>query len=149
MDLKQSLHIYGLGIANFETSPFEAVDILHRRSSLERQLSKFDLMDLEQLQKFDQKLFDNAQKMYNHICVIYDFTNSNEPIEEWWWHLDKVVHQELIVDVENKSVKLLKTQEENRVLVEFSSDVDYQLFEQWAKGKHVNYRRVSKNQKII
>ncbi|MCK1997498.1 hypothetical protein MPH47_09740 [Psychrobacillus psychrodurans] len=32
----------------------------------------------------------NGSIIIDHIGVVYDFTSSDEPISEWWWHLDQV-----------------------------------------------------------
>lgn len=29
--------------------------------------------------------------MVKHIQQVYDFSKSTNPIQEWWWHLDKII----------------------------------------------------------
>ena len=43
------------------------------------------------------QLIKNAKKMSEHIGEIYDFSNSDEPIEQWWWHLDKIISGEIVI----------------------------------------------------
>jgi hypothetical protein len=37
--------------------------------------------------------------MVEKIGEIFDFSNSKELLEEWWWHLDKVASNELEVEI--------------------------------------------------
>ncbi|MBM7111723.1 hypothetical protein SAM19_05153 [Brevibacillus laterosporus] len=36
--------------------------------------------------------------------VIYNFNNSSESIQEWWWHLNKVVNKTLTIDFESQII---------------------------------------------
>jgi hypothetical protein len=49
--------------------------------------------------KYDLRLLENVGKTVEHIGEIYDFCNSKELLEEWWWHLDKVASNELEVEI--------------------------------------------------
>ena len=49
--------------------------------------------------KYDLRLLENVETMGDHIKKVYDFSNSVEPLEEWWWHLDKVLTGELEIEL--------------------------------------------------
>lgn len=37
--------------------------------------------------------------MSDHIKQVYDLSTSDEPLNEWWWHLDKVANGEISFDL--------------------------------------------------
>ncbi len=84
------IEIYGKGVDDIEVSPFESVDMLHRRSKLESAIHELTHDDKMKLLHFDMQLIKNAKMMTRHINEVYDFSLSDEPLSEWWWHLDKV-----------------------------------------------------------
>ncbi|HEU4964587.1 MAG TPA: hypothetical protein VFV52_12145 [Bacilli bacterium] len=90
MSLHDDLQAYGELVDDFEVSPFESLDMLHIRDSLEQQMAKLTEQQREQLKKFDLKLFLNAQKMYAHIGQVFNF-DGKKPNQEWWWRLDQFV----------------------------------------------------------
>lgn len=49
-----------------------------------------------ELLNHDLKLINNALEMSKHIGQIFDFSLSGEPLNEWWWHLDKVASGEVV-----------------------------------------------------
>ncbi|WP_139489786.1 hypothetical protein [Brevibacillus dissolubilis] len=89
MSFSQAIHDYGMSVDDFETSPFEALDMLHIRSRLQRNVAALSHEEKQLLQKYDLILLANAKKMAQHLTEVYEFT-SNRPLEEWWWHLDQV-----------------------------------------------------------
>jgi hypothetical protein len=77
-------------IGNVEISPFESVDLLQRRSDLERVIHELTDDQKMDLAEYDLKLIENAKLMADHIQKAYDFSVSDQPLSEWWWHLDLV-----------------------------------------------------------
>lgn len=92
MVLKNSeiIEMYGSYVDDFEISPFESVYMLHIRSGLEKVINELTYSERMQLICYDLKLVENAKKMSKHIEEAYDFSLSNEPLTDWWWHLDQV-----------------------------------------------------------
>lgn len=89
------IHLYGQGTNDFDTSPFESLEMLHTRSELHHAfLSK---EEKRMLAAYDVKLLGNIEKMVEHIGKVYDFSNSKEPNDEWWWHLDKLLTGEIML----------------------------------------------------
>ncbi|MCR2805318.1 hypothetical protein [Paenibacillus soyae] len=88
--VKQMIQNYGLDVDDFETSPFEAIEMLHNRSAIQARLTELNDDDRETLRQHDETLYRNATRMYQHIAHVYDFDRSTKPLTEWWWHLDKV-----------------------------------------------------------
>lgn len=82
--------MYGQDVTDFEVSPFETIDMLHRRSRLNKESPNMTLKERMLLMKYDLRLLENVDRMVQHVEKIYDFANSKEPLEEWWWHLNKV-----------------------------------------------------------
>ncbi|WP_284036979.1 hypothetical protein [Neobacillus sp. 114] len=78
---------------------FETIDMLHRRSRLYKDSSKMTQQERFLLMRYDLKLLENVERMVEHIGKVYDFFLSAEPLEEWWWHLDKVASGELEVEI--------------------------------------------------
>jgi hypothetical protein len=76
-----------------ELSPFETHFVFHTRS----ELHKHSLTDKEKIElaKADLLLIQNVEKVYRHLSEIYDFEQSKQPLDEWWWHLDKVISGEI------------------------------------------------------
>ena len=87
---EKEIRNYGLGIDDFEVSPFESVNMLHTRSRLEKVVHDLTNEEKIKLYAYDMVLIQNAKKMSEYISEIYNFSNSKEPLTEWWWHLDKV-----------------------------------------------------------
>lgn len=99
MDFLKDIEYYGEDVTDIEVSPFETIDMLHRRSRLNKESSKMSLQERILLMKYDLKLLENVEEMVKHIGEIYDFSLSAEPLDEWWWHLDKVASGELEVEI--------------------------------------------------
>ena len=94
---------YGLGVSNFDVSPFESLNTLHTRSNLEKSMKHLTNEEKVELHRYDMVLIQNAKEMCKHIESVYDFLTSKEPVSEWWWHLDQVakgdIRFKLITDV--------------------------------------------------
>lgn len=86
----KSIELYGKLIGNVEISPVESVDLLHRRSDLERVVHELTEDQKMMLSEYDLKLINNAKIMSEHIQKAFDFSVSDHPLSEWWWHLDLV-----------------------------------------------------------
>ena len=89
-DIDQNIEIYGKLVADFEVSPFETLNILHLRSHLERAKRELTEEQTIKVMKYDMQLIENAKKVIEHIGSIYSFPQSEQPLSQWWWHLDKV-----------------------------------------------------------
>ncbi|NOU53730.1 hypothetical protein HN020_02790 [Brevibacillus borstelensis] len=85
-----SIEIYGKCVDDFEVSPFESTHMLHLRSNLDRVSHELTYEELMKLLSYDVRLINNAKEMSKHLAKIYDFSVSDEPFNQWWWHLDKV-----------------------------------------------------------
>ncbi|MFB5088340.1 hypothetical protein PGC35_14235 [Psychrobacillus sp. PGGUH221] len=86
---------YGISAIDTETSPFEAVDMLHVRSKIETVINELTNEERLSLYFHDMKLIKNAKQMSIHIGEVYDFSLSDQSINEWWWHLDQVADGEI------------------------------------------------------
>lgn len=86
----ESIDIYGKCVDDFDVSPFESIEMLHRRSNLDRVFDELNQDERISLLNYDLQLIKNAKKMTKHIAEVYDFSSSDEPLRQWWWHLDKV-----------------------------------------------------------
>lgn len=146
MSFKEEIEFYGEDILDLEISPFETMDVLHRRSRLHANYEKLTQEEMELLKQYDQKLLDNASSVYHHINKIYDFQN-DKPIEEWWWHLDKIDNRQLTVYLDQGIVTrspFIST------VVEFESKEAYDQFIKWSRDKQIVIRQETNNeQKII
>lgn len=91
----RNIEIYGRAVDDYDISPFESVDMLHRRSSLDRIFDELNQEEWMKLLSFDVLLIQNAKKMSEHIAEVYDFSLSDVPLAQWWWHLDKVASGEI------------------------------------------------------
>ncbi|MCM3623682.1 hypothetical protein M4D70_15720 [Brevibacillus borstelensis] len=90
-----NIEIYGNCVDDLDVSPFESVDMLHRRSKIDLVAHELTYEERMKLLSYDMQLIKNAKLMYNHITEIYDFTLSDEPLRQWWWHMDKIVNGEI------------------------------------------------------
>lgn len=100
MKYQKTIEQYGQDVSDFEVSPFETLDMLHLRSRLSEEFHNMTLKERILLMKYDLQLLENVDQMGQHIESVYDFSNSKEPYEQWWWHLDKVALGELEVEIE-------------------------------------------------
>ena len=91
-EYSKSIDIYGKGVNDFEVSPFESIEMLHRRSRLEHVIHELSKEDRIKLLSNDLILIKNAQRMSEHIGKVYNFSLTDEPLNEWWWHLEKVAN---------------------------------------------------------
>lgn len=94
---------YGQDVDDFEVSPFESVNMLHTRTKIEKQIKNLTNEEKIKLYAYDMVLIQNANKMMNHIEEIYDFSASSKPLNEWWWHLDKVSNGEISFNLSTNS----------------------------------------------
>lgn len=96
LDINKEIEMYGRDIDDIiEVSPFEDTYLLHMRSQIERELHRLTNDEKIKLYNYDLKLIKNAKELANHIEEIYDFKLSKEPLQEWWWHLDRVASGEI------------------------------------------------------
>ncbi len=136
MDVKQSIKIYRLSADNFDTSPFEALDMLHRRSQLEKKRDDMTQEEQQLLLDADRVLLKNAEKMHKHLSDVYEFNeeHTNKSFAEWWWHLDKVVKKDINVNLEDLLLMEIPDSERPiRELVEFRNEEAYHRFLKWSK----------------
>lgn len=99
MNFKQEIEFYGEDIKNFENSPFELIEAFHRRSMLCNHFDKLTTEEKALLREHDLILWKTAKQVFEHVKKAYDF-QSDKPIHEWWWHLDKVVNKQLTLNQE-------------------------------------------------
>ncbi|WP_375199569.1 hypothetical protein [Bacillus sp. RS11] len=96
LDTNKEIDMYGQDIDDIiKLSPFESTYLLHIRSQIERELHTLTNEEKIKLYSYDLKLIKNAKELANHIKEIYDFKLSKEPLQEWWWHLDRVASGEI------------------------------------------------------
>jgi hypothetical protein len=51
-----------------------------------------------------------AEEIAKHIGSVYDFSLSDTngiPLEQWWWHLDKVAKGKLYVEYNSSTEKVI------------------------------------------
>ncbi|CAM5779264.1 hypothetical protein [Brevibacillus borstelensis] len=85
-----NIEVYGKCVDDFDVSPFEAMHAFHLRSKLEHVSHELTYEERMKLLSYDVRLINNAKEMSKHIGEVYDFSVSDEPLSQWWWHLDKV-----------------------------------------------------------
>lgn len=91
---KQDILNYAEDVNDMDSIPFESLRMLHDRSSIQRVYDQLDFDEKVHLALYDLKLIEHAEKMVEHISKVYDFNLSDEkqiPLDEWWWHLNKIV----------------------------------------------------------
>ncbi|WP_088362466.1 hypothetical protein [Bacillus cereus] len=95
--LMKKISNYGLLLDSLELSPFETLNALNLRSNLQKEV--FNMTNQEQLKllQFDLFLLNHIEEIKNHLENVYDFKNSIEPFDQWWWHLDKIISKEIII----------------------------------------------------
>ena len=146
MNFKQEIEFYGEDLQDFEMSPFEMIETFHRRTLLHDHYHELTTKEKALLKEIDQLLLKTANKIYEHLKNIYDFQN-DKPLEEWWWHLDKVVNHQLSIDFDKGTVE---GQSFLSTTVEFQSKEAYDLFLDWSRDKQIVIRKKNNgDQKII
>lgn len=80
-----------------ELSPFETLNALHLRSHLQKEVSHLTNKEKLKLYQYDLYLLDRIEEMKKHLENVYNFSASDEPIEHWWWHLDKIISGEIVI----------------------------------------------------
>lgn len=94
MDRVKLINLYGQGITDCETSPFEMLETFHIRSELHQlPLTK---EEKKMVAAYDIKLLSNAEQVFEHTSKAYDFSISKEAMDEWWWHLDLLLKGEIL-----------------------------------------------------
>jgi YHS domain-containing protein len=92
-------------LSGLNLSPFEFIETLHVRDRLFEEFSDLSPENKEILHECDKIFLDNAEKIYEHISKVYDWENDDRPLLKWWWHLDKLVADELKVDLDNYKIE--------------------------------------------
>ncbi len=49
------------------------------------------------LYQYDLYLLDHIEELKKQLDQVYDFSKSNEPVNQWWWHLDKIISGKIII----------------------------------------------------
>ena len=136
MQFKQEIEFYGDDIKDMNASPFEMLEAFHKRSTLHHQFDQFTFEEKILLKKYDQLLLKTAKQVYEQVRKVYDF-QSDKPLQEWWWHLDKVVKKQLNINLETGTVT---PETFVSTVVEFQSKEAYDLFLDWSRDKQITIR---------
>lgn len=88
---------YGKLLDTLDLSPFETLNALHLRSNLQKEISHLTNKEKLKLYQYDLYLLDHIEEMKQHLENVYNFSASDEPIEHWWWHLDKIISGEIVI----------------------------------------------------
>ena len=80
-----------------ELSPFETLNALYLRSNLQKEVHNLTNQEKLNLYQHDLYLLNHAEKFKKHLENVYNFSDSDEPIEQWWWHLDKIISGEIVI----------------------------------------------------
>ena len=104
-EFRRLVRNYGLDVLDeLDVSPFEYVDTFRMRDFLSEKYIKLDSLKKELLNLYDNILLNRDEEFFNYLKTLNVFTNSDNPVKYWWWHLEKVVSGELIVDVDKNEV---------------------------------------------
>jgi hypothetical protein len=107
---KQDVLNYGDDVKDIDYSAYEHLRMLQDRTQLEKVKHELDMGEKILLSMFDLILLKNAVEMAKHIGSVYDFTLSDKngiPLEQWWWHLDKVAKGNLYVEYNPSTEKVI------------------------------------------
>lgn len=80
-----------------DLSPFETLNALSLRSHLQKEVNQLTNQEKLKLYQYDLYLINNADKFKKHLENVYNFSDSAEPFEQWWWHLDKIISGEIVI----------------------------------------------------
>lgn len=80
-------------------SPFEYDITLKNRDTLYNNYKFLSEEERKKLHYFDEILISRAQDFVMYLSSIRDWATGPEPIEYWWWHLDKILTKELVVNI--------------------------------------------------
>lgn len=94
MERMKLINLYGQGITDCETSPFEMLETFHIRSELHQ--LPLSAEEKKMVAAYDLKLLSNAEQVFEHTSKAYDFSSSKERMDEWWWHLDLLLKGEIL-----------------------------------------------------
>lgn len=105
-DLFNLIKDFGIDVKDeLIVSPFEYQYMLTVRDNIAEQYALLDADAKEQLLKYDIILLRRATEFYEYLKQIKTWGDSNSPIYNWWWHLDKVVSGELnVILAQNKVI---------------------------------------------
>jgi hypothetical protein len=107
---RQDILNYGDDVNDLDCSPYEHVRMLHERTNIKNIEDKLDFNEKVMLYIIDLNLVKNADEMTNHIRKAYDFSLSDKnhiPLEQWWWHLDKIANGKLILKINMSTEKVI------------------------------------------
>ncbi|MCA1064832.1 hypothetical protein QTG56_24810 (plasmid) [Rossellomorea sp. AcN35-11] len=108
-EFKQDILNYGDDIKDIdaELSSFEYLRMLYDRTEIENIIDKLDKEEKYHLFMYDFMMLKSIDKVYSHVSKVYDFSKSDDkniPLNQWWWHLDKLAKGELSVAVTSEKV---------------------------------------------
>lgn len=105
MDNLKVIQAYQMDIDGIgHVSPFEFDYAMLCRSNIEDRYDDLSLKEKKLLLDQDKRLLNNAQEYYADLKMLYG--HRKEPLKHWWYHLDKIVSGELIVDLEKREVRV-------------------------------------------
>ncbi|MBA2174219.1 hypothetical protein H0266_04800 [Halobacillus locisalis] len=90
---KETLEKYGDKLMNQGANSFEQLQLLQERTEIFDIQQELTFDEAITLASIDLYLAENAQTIVDKIEGVYDFSLSDKneiPIEQWWWHLDKL-----------------------------------------------------------
>ncbi|RST76185.1 hypothetical protein D4T97_005220 [Siminovitchia acidinfaciens] len=137
-DLTKELRQYRMMIGNLELSPFETLQDLYIRNTLEDKISLMTHKERLRLHYYDLQVILNADKFKEQLENVYDFS-TNKPLKEWWWHLDKVASGELMITldmrVENNLIGKLFNDSLNEIYGKTLEEIQREAYEKPIKVK--------------
>jgi hypothetical protein len=93
--ISEIIEEYGEFVENFEASPIKLIEIMRKRSQLKNLFQKLSIDERHKLIGYDLQLIKNAIRMSKQIEKLYEVFLTEEPLSNWWWHLDKVANGEI------------------------------------------------------
>jgi hypothetical protein len=91
MSFFEKIQQYGEEIKSKKVSGIEYMHMLHLRSELHKDYEKLTREERQQLALYDLELLKRAFEIKERLEEVFDFSLCDKPIQEWWWHLDKLI----------------------------------------------------------
>jgi|SRR5690625_107877 len=95
--LMNKINEYGSLLDSLDLSPFETLNALSLRSTLQQEIDKMTNQEKLKMYQYDLWLLDNIKAVKEQLDQVYDFSKSNKPSNQWWWHLDKIISEKIVV----------------------------------------------------
>jgi len=98
LSYKDLINDYKFVVLDSNLHPYENINGLHIRTELHEEYNQSTLEEKLLLLNADVEVLNQVNEVYKRTSKVYIFKNTTKSTKQWWWHFEKIVRGELLVE---------------------------------------------------